>query len=624
MRLIGGRGPSVGRRIAVLVAGSVVGGIVVVCATLFFLLEGFLDHTERADDAVQYAAFQRSVQARKDANLLLAIEIARDPEIAEFMRQGRRAELMERLAPGFSELRATFAIDNVHLHSAAGVSLLRMHAPNQHGDTIGLTRHMVRLTNTPGGQATGLEWGVNGLAIRSMRAVTAPDGTHVGLVEVGSFVSDALLRRLVATPQQRVWIHAAPPGEALRLLARSHPGAMPGLEPAEDRVAGGVPAPSRRVMLDGIPGEVTAHPLRDFSGATIGIMQIWRDRGSAVWLRTRTLGAFLVLAFAGGIIALIAARRVAKAVTAPVLDLARQVERLRAGDLEARSEHAGRPDEIGVIARAVDQLGAEMALGRRKDALLQHRDRLEALGTMTGKVAHEMNNALQPALLATDALREDADPANVRYATGILHDSLERTRRLLRSLLDYARRHDAEDTLPPPVPVRIADALATGCTVLHASLGPGQTLAIESVPEGRMLCHEPALAQVLLNLCRNAFDAMGGRGHVELSAALVDLGPDEPVSAVVAPGAYVRIDVRDHGPGIPDSIRDKVMEPFFTTKPAGSGTGLGLSIAYGMIMAYGGQLSFSAAEGGGTVFHILLPLAEPAVPQPTSPTAHAT
>jgi two-component system, cell cycle sensor histidine kinase and response regulator CckA len=123
---------------------------------------------------------------------------------------------------------------------------------------------------------------------------------------------------------------------------------------------------------------------------------------------------------------------------------------------------------------------------------------------------------------------------------------------------------------------------------------------------------------VLVNLIMNAVDAMGGQGKIELTVQCVTL-PSETspsdlgVADALPAGAYVRLTVKDHGPGISAENRPKVFDPFFTTKTVGKGTGLGLSVAHGIMGRHGGAISLRSAPGEGASFHLYLPEASPPV-----------
>jgi CheY-like chemotaxis protein len=117
-----------------------------------------------------------------------------------------------------------------------------------------------------------------------------------------------------------------------------------------------------------------------------------------------------------------------------------------------------------------------------------------------------------------------------------------------------------------------------------------------------------------MNLCTNAYQAMRASGGA-LSVSMDDVALSEErrfLAAILRPGRYVRIEIADTGPGIPQEIRDRIFEPYFTTKKMGEGTGLGLSVSLGIVERHGGAIDVESTPGGGTVFTVFLPLTEPA------------
>jgi two-component system cell cycle sensor histidine kinase/response regulator CckA len=174
-------------------------------------------------------------------------------------------------------------------------------------------------------------------------------------------------------------------------------------------------------------------------------------------------------------------------------------------------------------------------------------------------------------------------------------------------LLAYSRKQ----TLRPQV-ISLRDGLADLGHLLNRLVGERVTVALSHDPDLAMVrADKRQIEQVLVNLVINARDAMPHGGEITIATETRTL--DNPLSrdgAVVAPGRYVAITVRDQGEGIaPDKI-DKVFEPFFTTKKQGEGTGLGLSTAYGIVKQTGGFIFVDSTPGEGSCFEVLLPAHE--------------
>jgi len=130
-----------------------------------------------------------------------------------------------------------------------------------------------------------------------------------------------------------------------------------------------------------------------------------------------------------------------------------------------------------------------------------------------------------------------------------------------------------------------------------------------AAPNARAVADEAQLHQVLVNLCKNAIQAMGSKGGelvVVLDRATVGT-PELPAVGQLRPGPHLKLAVIDSGPGIAPEALDHIFEPFFTTKPPGEGTGLGLSVVHGIVQAHGGEILVESAPGAGSTFTVLLP-----------------
>jgi two-component system NtrC family sensor kinase len=141
----------------------------------------------------------------------------------------------------------------------------------------------------------------------------------------------------------------------------------------------------------------------------------------------------------------------------------------------------------------------------------------------------------------------------------------------------------------------VRDCVDSVLTILHHKLGERVRVEVELDGPDSIECYPGLLNQALMNLVSNGADAIQGQGTIRVSSS--------------REGGLFRLSVRDTGVGIPTSLRDRVLEPFFTTKPVGQGTGLGLSITYSIAKKHGGDLVIDDAPNGGTIFSIVFPLA---------------
>jgi PAS domain S-box-containing protein len=230
--------------------------------------------------------------------------------------------------------------------------------------------------------------------------------------------------------------------------------------------------------------------------------------------------------------------------------------------------------------------------------------RLESLGTLSGGVAHDLNNALSPILMGLDLLRHkfpaDADIIDTMEASG------KRGASMVGQLLTFAKGVDGERALIHPERlIREIGKLVHGTFPKNISL---KTLLPEK--EECILGDATQLHQVLLNLCVNARDAMPSGGTLKLEMINVVLTV-ETASAILnaIPGRYVEWRVSDTGTGISPEVLERIFEPFFTTKAIDKGTGLGLSTVLGIIRSHNGCITVQSTPGEGSTFSVYLPVA---------------
>lgn len=277
-----------------------------------------------------------------------------------------------------------------------------------------------------------------------------------------------------------------------------------------------------------------------------------------------------------------------------------------------RVRDAFSPDEIALLESLASQIGVvvENSLVYKR---MQEKDRLVALGQMAAGLAHEIKNPLGAIKGAAQLLAEpgpdgEALDESSREFVGIIVEEVDRLDRVVRSILDYARPQGGN-----PAPVDPNGIVRRTIQILSSDREDQTEIELDLADElPRIRVDVEQLRQVIMNLVRNAIQAMNGGGKVVVATRVRQQsrvrGEDTP--------RWVEVSVSDSGPGISQKVLSNLFVPFFTTK--NQGTGLGLAISQRIVRNAGGSIEVRSHEGAGTTFAILLPASrEPIVsPQP--------
>ena len=267
---------------------------------------------------------------------------------------------------------------------------------------------------------------------------------------------------------------------------------------------------------------------------------------------------------------------------------------------------SGRPlrEQSGAIAGAA-LVYHDITASRDTERRLQEAQKLEAIGKLTGGVAHDFNNMLTVITGATEMLvARLKDQGELRATARLINDAADRCSDLVKHLLAFARKQPLQ-----PHNVDINEALADAAKLLRPTLGRQIEITTILGKDVTSVHIDPSqLANSLINMALNARDAMpnGGKLILETSNVLLDEAyvagnPD------TAPGPYVLLAISDTGSGMTADIAERAFEPFFTTKEIGKGSGLGLSMVYGFVKQSGGHIKIYSEPGQGTTIRLYLP-----------------
>ena len=272
----------------------------------------------------------------------------------------------------------------------------------------------------------------------------------------------------------------------------------------------------------------------------------------------------------------------------------------------------GTDDEILKIM--AQWVGGEIWRRRTHEALRQterqmhQAQKMEAVGTLASGIAHDFNNLLMGLIGCADvALKRLGPDDGARGPVKEVKRAAFEGATLVRELLTFSRRQEAE-----PVVVDVDETLARRENIFRSVLGAQVRLSIERAGEPlpvRIVAGQ--LEQVLMNLVINASHAMDGAGDLGIAVRAVELTAEDAARlGRVEPGRYARIEVRDTGSGMDEETRQRIFEPFFSTKSIDKGTGLGLASVWGIVTQSSGHVDVESRPGEGATFTVHLPLSE--------------
>jgi signal transduction histidine kinase len=302
---------------------------------------------------------------------------------------------------------------------------------------------------------------------------------------------------------------------------------------------------------------------------------------------------------------------VVKGITKPLDRLTERVKMMGSGS-PLEKVPVETEDEIGKLAAAfnamADSLQSRDAEKGHLEQQLRQAHKMEAVGTLAGGVAHDFNNILSAiegyALLLQERIKKRSP---VRTYVDQIVAAADRASDLTRRLLAFSKNQ-----IINPKPINVNETISNIKELLARLVGENIEFRISASKEELVvMADELQIEQTVINLVTNARDAMPHGGVLEISTDLAEVS-ELPIEShrQVRPGTYARIMVSDTGVGIDPSTRERIFDPFFSTKEVGKGTGLGLSMVYGIIKQHNGYVEVDSESGVRTTFSVYLPVVD--------------
>jgi signal transduction histidine kinase/CheY-like chemotaxis protein len=296
--------------------------------------------------------------------------------------------------------------------------------------------------------------------------------------------------------------------------------------------------------------------------------------------------------------------------------LAHIANRAFVDDVEQLRELAeARTRELGTALDETQREMQERARAEQEREKLREQfieaQKMEAIGTLAGGLAHDMNNVLGGVLILAELVREVTTEEAARADLEGIIAACRRGGEMTRNMVAFSRRgtYRKERLELAPVARQVVAMLTRSAP---------KRIRIALTEDGPLEVDGDAaqLAQALVNLCLNSVDAIAGEGAIEIELRAATLTEE---LAGAPPGAYVAMSVRDTGSGMTETTRQRMFEPFYTTKPQGLGTGLGLAMVYGAVKSHGGTITVESAPERGTRITLYLPAATLPAPVVVAP-----
>lgn len=269
------------------------------------------------------------------------------------------------------------------------------------------------------------------------------------------------------------------------------------------------------------------------------------------------------------------------------------------------------PAKVNIVPlddHQVIEIARDISLDLEMERQLHHSRKMEAIGTLAGGIAHDFNNILSGILGYAQLLEmQTDDPQAVRKNLAQVIKGATRAGDLVQQILTFSRQVEHEHKA-----LKLYLIVKESVKFLRSSIPASIEISEDISSQSQVMADASQIHQVIMNLCTNAYHAIGDHNQGLITVSLKDFYLDETrVRQGCFPGNYVRLRVTDTGKGIEQETMDRIFDPYFTTKEMSRGTGLGLAVVEGIIKKHGGFIIVTSQVGLGTKFNIFLPIAEP-------------
>ncbi|HEY8336413.1 MAG TPA: cache domain-containing protein [Tardiphaga sp.] len=376
-----------------------------------WIIGGIIDRADERELRSHYDALQSRIGQESRRAAAMSAVVAAIPAVQDAMARNDRDALMRLFGPGFAMLKSDYGVDQFQFHTPPAISYLRVHQPAKFGDDLSSFRKTVVTTNTDRKTVVGLEGGVAGLGIRGVVPIVQ-DGKHLGSVEFGLTFAQAFFDEFKRSRSVDIAFHLAGKDDFKTfggtLKGKSFFSAM------EYRGAGDGAFIVHQGKLDATPIAALLAPIKDFSGSSIGAVEIVMDNSEYVTSLERARLLAIGMALLGLAIAAAAGLLIANGISRPILGITQAMRALAAGDLTVKLPASNRSDEVGQMAQAVAVFKdnairvSELQSQQEEAEARSERERRQTLASLADSFENSVRGVVESVSLAATEMQSTA------------------------------------------------------------------------------------------------------------------------------------------------------------------------------------------------------------------------